>query len=120
MTGEQQMPLAGKIALVTGSGQGIGRATAQRLARDGADIVINYRSNANAAAEAKAIIEALARRCIAIHANAIQEEEVNRLFAEANQALGPITILVIIPRTTRDKLILQMSLADFEHVIDSN
>src|SRR5947208_2016645 len=59
MSSEQQMPLAGKIALVTGSGQGIGRATAQRLARDGADIVINYRSNANAAAEAKASIEAL-------------------------------------------------------------
>jgi len=62
MTGEQQMPLAGRIALVTGSGQGIGRATAQRLARDGADIVINYRSNSNAAAEAKASIEALGRR----------------------------------------------------------
>ncbi len=120
MTGEQQMPLAGKIALVTGSGQGIGRATAQRLARDGADIVINYRSNANAAAEAKASIEALGRRCIAIQANVSQEEEVNRLFAEANQALGPITILVNNAGTTRDKLILQMSLADFEHVIDSN
>src|SRR6266568_5758764 len=120
MTGEQQMPLAGKIALVTGSGQGIGRATAQRLARDGADIVINYRSNANAAAEAKASIEALGRRCIAIQANVSQEEEVNRLFAEANQALGPITILVNNAGTTRDKLILQMTLADFEHVIDNN
>src|SRR5438034_8488552 len=120
MTNEQQLPLAGKIALVTGSGQGIGRATAQRLARDGADIVINYRSNANAAAEAKASIEALGRRCIAIQANVSQEEEVNRLFAEANQALGPITILVNNAGTTRDKLILQMSLADFEHVIDSN
>ncbi len=120
MTGEQQMPLAGKIALVTGSGQGIGRATAQRLARDGADIVINYRSNSNAAAEAKASIEALGRRCIAIQANVSQEEEVNRLFAEANQAFGPITILVNNAGTTRDKLILQMSLADFEHVIDSN
>src|SRR3989440_12091879 len=96
------------------------RATAQRLARDGADIVINYRSNVNAAAEAKASIEALGRRCIAIQANVSQEEEVNRLFAEANQALGPITILVNNAGTTRDKLILQMSLADFEHVIDSN
>src|SRR6266566_7593104 len=120
MSSEQQMPLAGKIALVTGSGQGIGRATAQRLAREGADIVINYRSNANAAVEAKASIEALGRRCIAIQADVSQEEEVNRLFAEANQALGPITILVNNAGTTRDKLILQMSLADFEHVIDSN
>src|SRR5438067_4829241 len=120
MSSEQQIPLAGKIALVTGSSQGIGRATAQRLARDGADIVINYRSNSNAAAEAKASIEALGRRCIAIQANVSQEEEVNRLFAEANQAFSPVTVLVNNAGTTRDKLILQMSLADFEHVIQTN
>ena len=120
MTNGQQMPLAGKIALITGSGQGIGRATAQRLARDGADIVINYRSNADAAAEAKASIEALGRRCVVIQGNVSQEEDVARLFAEANQALGPVTILVNNAGTTRDKLILQMSLAEFEHVVDTN
>jgi 3-oxoacyl-[acyl-carrier protein] reductase len=120
MIDEQQLPLAGKIALITGSGQGIGRATAQRLAKSGADIVINYRSNTNAANEAKASIEALGRRCIAIQADVSQEEDVTRLFAEANAALGPITILVNNAGTTRDKLILQMSLADFEHVLDSN
>jgi 3-oxoacyl-[acyl-carrier protein] reductase len=49
-----------------------------------------------------------------------QEEEVTRLFAEAAQALGPVTILVNNAGTTRDKLILQMTLADFEHVIKSN
>src|SRR5579859_8139286 len=120
MANEQQLPLAGKIALVTGSGQGIGRAAAQRLAQAGADIIINYRSNANAAAEAQASIEALGRRCISIQADVSQEEDVTRLFTEATQALGPITILVNNAGTTRDKLILQMSLADFEHVIDAN
>lgn len=120
MSDEQQMPLAGKIALVTGSSQGIGLATAQRLARNGAEIVINYRSNANAAAEAKASIEALGRRCVAIQADVSQEEDVTRLFTEANELLGPIAILVNNAGVTRDKLILQMSLADFEHVIDSN
>src|SRR6266704_6082418 len=120
MTDEQQKPLAGKIALVTGSGQGIGRATAERLARQGADIVINYRSKANAAAEAKATIETLGQRCVAIQADVSQEEDVTRLFTEATQALGTITILVNNAGTTRDKLILQMSLADFEHVMDTN
>src|SRR5205823_6664713 len=120
MTDEQQKPLAGKIALVTGSSQGIGRATAERLARQGADIVINYRSKANAAAEAKAAIEALGQRCVAIQADVSQEEDVTRLFTEATQALGPVTILVNNAGTTRDKLILQMSLADFEHVVDTN
>jgi 3-oxoacyl-[acyl-carrier protein] reductase len=120
MTNEQPLPLAGKIALITGSSQGIGRATAQRLARNGADIVINYRSNATAAKEAQTSIEALGRRCISIQADVSQEEDVNRLFAEINQSLGPISILINNAGTTRDKLILQMSLAEFEHVIDSN
>src|SRR3989475_11665152 len=94
MTNEQQLPLAGKIALITGSSQGIGRATAQRLAQSGADIVINYRSNAGAADEAKASIEALGRRCIAVQADVSQEEDVARLFAQANEAVGPIAIVV--------------------------
>src|SRR5207248_894024 len=117
---EQQLPLAGKIALITGSGQGIGRATAQRLAQSGADIVINYRSNADAASEARASIEALGRRCLVIQADVSQEEDVTRLFAEANAKLGPIAILVNNAGTTRDKLILQMSLSDFEHVLQTN
>lgn len=120
MTDTEQLPLKGRIALVTGSGQGIGRATAQRLAKAGADIIINYRSNTSAAAEAKASIEAIGRRCISIQADVSQEEDVNRLFTQAQQELGPVTILVNNAGTTRDKLILQMSLADFEHVIDTN
>jgi 3-oxoacyl-[acyl-carrier protein] reductase len=117
---EQQLPLAGKIALVTGSSQGIGRATAKRLAQSGADIIINYRTNASAAAEVKANIEEIGRRCVAIQADVSQEEEVARLFADANEALGPLSILVNNAGTTRDKLILQMSLADFEYVVDTN
>lgn len=117
---EPSTPLAGKVALVTGSSQGIGRATAQRLAEAGADIIINYRSNAGAAAEAKASIEALGRRCIAIQADVSHEEEVTRLFAESNEQLGPVAILVNNAGTTRDKLILQMSLADFASILQTN
>ena len=120
MTDTEQLPLQGRVALVTGSSQGIGRATAQRLAKAGADIIINYRSNTSAADEARASIETIGRRCISIQADVSQEENVNRLFTEAQQQLGPITILVNNAGTTRDKLILQMSLADFEHVIDAN
>jgi 3-oxoacyl-[acyl-carrier protein] reductase len=120
MTDMQQLPLAGKIALVTGSSQGIGRATALRLARDGADIVVNYRSNATAAEATKAAIEDLGRRCVAIGADVSLEDEVSRLFAETNARLGPVAILVNNAGTTRDKLILQMSLEDFEHVLNTN
>lgn len=120
MIQEQPLALGGKVALVTGSSQGIGKATAQRLARAGADIVINYRSNVEAGNEAKASIEAIGRRCIAIQADVSQEEDVARLFARATSELGPITILVNNAGTTRDKLILQMSTSDFEHVMNSN
>ena len=120
MTETEQLPLEGRIALVTGSGQGIGRATAQRLAKAGADIVINYRSNTSAAEETKASIDAMGRRCISIQADVSQEEDVSQLFMQAQQELGPVTILVNNAGTTRDKLILQMSLADFEHVINAN
>ena len=117
---EQQLPLAGKIALVTGSSQGIGRASALRLAQSGADIIVNYRSNSDAAAQVKEEILAAGRRCIAVQADVSQEEEVNNLFAEATSALGPVTILVNNAGTTRDRLILQMSPADFDHVIQTN
>ncbi|MDQ2906128.1 MAG: 3-oxoacyl-[acyl-carrier-protein] reductase [Chloroflexota bacterium] len=120
MNDEHNTALAGKIALVTGSGQGIGRATALYLARAGADIVLNYRSNAETAAETRASIEALGRRCIAVRADVSQEEDVAHLFTEANQQVGPVTILINNAGTTRDKLILQMSLADFEHVMNTN
>src|SRR5438552_7284176 len=120
MTSEQHLPLAGKVALITGSSQGIGLATAQRLARNVSHIVINYRNNVTGAQSAKAPIEELGRRCLVIKADVSQEEDVARLFAEANQSLGAITILVNNAGTTRDKLILQMTLADFEHVIDNN
>ena len=110
----QDLPLAGKIALVTGSSQGIGRATALRLAQSGADIIVNYRSNSGAAAEVKDQIAAEGRRCIAVQADVSQEEDVNRLFAEAISELGAVTILVNNAGTTRDKLILQMTPADFD------
>jgi len=117
---EQATSLAGKVALVTGSSQGIGRATAWRLARAGADIVVNYRSNAGAAAQTRASIEALGRRCITVQADVSQEEEVARLFAETSERLGPVSILVNNAGTTRDKLILQMTLADFAAIMQTN
>ena len=58
MAQESHLPLADKVALVTGSGQGIGRAIAIRLAQAGADIIVNYRSKAATAAETQAAIEA--------------------------------------------------------------
>jgi len=113
-------PLAGRIAVITGSSRGIGRAAAMRLASMGADIAINYRSDAAGASEARAAVAALGVRAISVQADVSQEEDVTRLFQEVEAGLGPTTILVNNAGLTRDKLILQMKLEDFDGILAAN
>jgi glucose 1-dehydrogenase len=63
------MKLEGKVALVTGSSQGIGQAIAIRLAQEGADIVIDYRSHSEGAEETKAKVEATERKGLVVKAD---------------------------------------------------
>jgi 3-oxoacyl-[acyl-carrier protein] reductase len=114
------LPLAGRVALVTGSSRGIGRATALRLAQMGADIAVNYRSDTDGARAAVAEIEALGRRAIAAQADVSQEADVTRLGQEIESALGPITILVNNAGTTNDQLLLRMSVEQFDSVLATN
>lgn len=118
--GVSAQPLAGRVALVTGSSRGIGRATALRLASLGADVVVNYRTDERGAAETKAGVEAMGRRCAAIQADVSNEEDVTRLFKEAESQIGPVTILVNNAGTTRDRLILQMKREEFEGLLQAN
>ncbi|HEY4433778.1 MAG TPA: SDR family oxidoreductase [Candidatus Cybelea sp.] len=78
----------GKVALVTGSSRGIGRALALTLARDGATLVINYNRNAQLAQEAVAEIEALGTRAIALQANMEEPEQIERLFESVHGEYG--------------------------------
>ena len=88
------MKLAGKVALVTGSSQGIGQAIAVRLAEEGADIVVNYRSQPAKADAVKAQIEALGRRAICVGADMGSIPSINELFSETVDKLGKLDILV--------------------------
>src|SRR6266851_3369728 len=85
--------LAGKIAIVTGSSRGIGRAIAERLARDGAQVVVNYARSADGAREVVSAIERAGGRATALQADVSRVEEVRRLFDEA-QRQGGLDIVV--------------------------
>ena len=86
--------LEGRIALVTGSGRGIGRAIALRLARDGADVAVNYRREADAAAEVVREIEALGRRAKAYGASVDQADQCASMVDAVVADFGGIDILV--------------------------
>ncbi|MDP7546345.1 MAG: SDR family oxidoreductase [Alphaproteobacteria bacterium] len=88
------MSLDGRIALVTGAGRGIGRAIAVALARDGADIAVNYRRDEDAAAEAVQEIQALGRKAVAYKTSVDNLDEVAAMVAKIGAEMGPIGILV--------------------------
>lgn len=75
--------LIGKVAIVTGASRGVGRAIAERLAREGASVVVNYAVRAEAAKQMVDGIEATGGRALAIQADVGKMGEVRRLFKEA-------------------------------------
>jgi 3-oxoacyl-[acyl-carrier protein] reductase len=86
--------LDGKVALVTGASRGIGRAIAERLAQDGATVVVNYARNADAAKEVISAIEATGGKATAVQADVSRVEDIRRLFRETVDRFGRLDILV--------------------------
>jgi 3-oxoacyl-[acyl-carrier protein] reductase len=87
-------PLAGRIALVTGSGRGIGRAIAERLAELGADVAINYRRDDTAAQEAVAEIEAMGQKAKAYAGSVSDCDACEKMIADVVADFGGLDILV--------------------------
>lgn len=88
------MRLKDKIALVTGSSQGIGRAIAVRFAQEGADVVINYNRTAKGAEEALAEVEAAGRRGLIVQADLGNVEDIRRLVNQGIEHFGRLDVLV--------------------------
>ncbi len=88
------MRLKGKVVLVTGSSRGIGREIAIAMAREGADVVINYSRSKEAALEAVRDVEALGRRGVAIGGSVTERSQVRMLMEKALKAFGQLDVLV--------------------------
>ena len=84
----------GKVALVTGGARGIGRAICESLAREGADVAINYRGQVEAAEEVASFVRGQGGRAITVQADMGSSDEVAALVARTREELGPIELLV--------------------------
>ena len=113
------MSLSNRVAIVTGSGQGIGREIALKLADQGASIVISD-VNASTAKEVASEIKAKNGKSIAIPANVAVADEIHKLVEQTLSSFGHIDILVNNAGITRDGLLLRMSEADWDLVLNIN
>jgi len=110
----------GRVAIVTGGGRGIGRAIAVRIAREGANVAISYRSNDAAAEEtAKAVREA-GTKCEVFKGNVASPGDVEALFKGVSDAFGRVDILVNNAGITRDNLMMRMKEDEFDDVLQTN
>lgn len=110
--------LKGKTAIVTGASRGIGKAIAEELAQNGANIVLNYRTSATAVEEVLENIKQNGVNAIAVQADVSKSEEAQKLIQTAVDSFGRVDILVNNAGITKDNLLMRMSEEDFDTVID--
>ncbi|MGV8146514.1 MAG: 3-oxoacyl-[acyl-carrier-protein] reductase [Alkaliphilus sp.] len=114
------LELRGKNVLVTGGSRGIGRAVALSLAKEGANIVVNYARSEAEAQEVVEEIEELGVKAIALKANVANAKEVDEMAKTIETELGNIDILVNNAGITKDNLLIRMKEEDWQDVINVN
>lgn len=112
--------LKGKTAIVTGAARGIGRSIALKLAKLGANVVINYRSSSDSAEQLINEIENDGGSAFAVKADISNYNEAEILIKETVKHFGTVDILVNNAGITKDSLILRMKEEDFDNVINTN
>jgi 3-oxoacyl-[acyl-carrier protein] reductase len=112
--------LDGKTALVTGGSRGIGRAIAERLAADGAEVVLSYATNESAAADVVKAITAAGGRAHAVAADLRFPESARQLFVQAEKMVGPLDILVNNAAIGVTGLIAETADEDFDATMTTN
>jgi len=114
------MTLAGKTALVTGASRGIGKEIALELARNGANIVVNYAGNKQLAEQVVEEIRSMGSESIAIQADVANSEAVDQMIKETVNMFGSLDILVNNAGIARDQLLLRMKENDWDDVLNTN
>lgn len=114
------MDFTGKVAIVTGSGRGIGKAIAMKLAENGATLVINDVGDSAPAEQTVAEIKNLNRQATAIMADVSSSAEVTKMVENAIATYGKVDILVNNAGITRDRTILKMTNGEWNEVLDVN
>ena len=114
------MSLQGKCAVVTGGSRGIGRAVCLELADQGADLLLNYAGNREAAEETAALCREKGVRAEIQQGDVSRAEDCSALFGQAAELYGRVDILVNNAGITRDTLLLRMSEEDFDRVLEVN
>jgi glucose 1-dehydrogenase len=116
----QLQRLKGQSALVTGANSGIGQAIAIGMAKEGAQVVINYISNEEAAQQMLEEIKSFGGIAIAIKADVSKEDQVKEMFAQMITTFGTIDILVNNAGIQKDSAFVDMSLQDWQLVLNVN
>ena len=114
------MRLENKTAIVTGGSRGIGRSICIALAKAGANVVTCYANGAEGANETVKYCEEYGVKAMAIKADVANYEDVAAMVAKTKEEFGSVDILVNNAGITKDNLMLKMTEADFEQVIDTN
>jgi 3-oxoacyl-[acyl-carrier protein] reductase len=114
------LSLKGKTALVTGSSRGIGRAIAERLAAEGATVVVNYTRDERSAKELVGKITDRGGKAVAIKADVAKTAEVRRLYDEAEKAVGKLDIVVANAAVFLGKALIESTEEDYDYVFNVN
>ena len=112
------LQLNDKTVLVTGAGQGLGRAIGLAFAREGARVAFHYNSSAEGAAKAAAEVSASGGRAIAVQADLRDDAAVETAVSRAEDALGPVSILVNNAAATQRQRFLDSAPADWQAQVD--
>ncbi len=112
------MRLKGKVALITGSSRGVGRAVALAYAKEGANIVVNYASNKDAAEEVVAAIQEMGSRAIPFMADVAKAAEAEALVEKGIEEFGQLDILVNNAGFGRPAMLVKMSEDQWDQVVD--